>query len=78
MLLSAELKTAALDYGIRGISPIEMVLVFGMMFAVSMIPYFLLYLSLRPRRTAEGLAAGSIGKMSRWLHPQRHPELLHH
>jgi hypothetical protein len=79
-----ELKTATLDYGIPGISPTHMLLVYLMMFAVSMIPYLFLFLSLRDKR---GLGSISLSaspttkpfrKIFGWLQAHRHPELLHH
>jgi hypothetical protein len=70
VLLTAELKTTLLDRGIPGFSQTHLLFVFGMSFAIAMIPYFFLFLSLLPKR-ANRKAIG-------WLHPHRHPELLHH
>lgn len=77
MFLSAELKSTILDRGIPGVSPNEMLVIFGMMLAISMIPYFFLYLSLRPKRSNES-APKPVSKVIGWLHPHRHPQLLHH
>jgi hypothetical protein len=78
MLLSAELKTTILDRGIPGVSSTELLLIFGMMLAISMIPYFFLYLSLRPKRGTSEPTPNLVEKLIGWLHPHRHPELLHH
>ena len=81
MLLIAELKTAPLDSGIPGISPMHMLLLLGLILAIPMIPYAFLYASLRE---TEGRARGSIKvvrkpftKVIAWFQ-HRHPELLHH
>jgi hypothetical protein len=70
-----ELKTATLDYGITGFSEATMLAIFLLALAVPMIPYLFLYRSLgdKKSRTAR---AGS--KLFAWMHPHRHPQLLHH
>lgn len=80
MLTIVELKTTALDVGIPGISQAQMVLIFGMMIAISMIPYFFLYLSLREKPAAAPARKHSpfVEKIAAWVHAHRHPELLHH
>ena len=80
MLTIVQLKTTALDIGIPGISQTQMVLIFGMMIAISMIPYFLLYISLRERAKAPVSAkhVGFVERIATWLYVHRHPELLHH
>jgi len=78
MLLSAELKSTVLDRGIPGVSSTEMLVIFGMMLAISMIPYFFLFRSLRPKRSVTESAPKLSGRMMGWLHPHRHPQLLHH
>ena len=81
MFSLVELKVATLDYGIPGVSATHMLLIFVMMLAISMIPYFFLFLSLRDRKvreTPEALTTAThFGKMGAWLHAHRHP-LLHH
>jgi hypothetical protein len=70
-----ELKTATLDYGIAGFSEASMLAIFLLAFAVPMIPYLFLYLSLRDKKN-QTVRAGS--KLFAWMHPHRHPQLLHH
>ena len=74
-----ELKTVVLDQGIPGVSPLHMALLFLLMFGVSMIPYALLYLSLRQNRPTVPEAAsvqhGSFAKLAGWMHG---PQPLHH
>ena len=71
----AELKTATLDAGIPGISPVLVLLLFALMLAISMIPYFFLYRSLRDKAIP---ASKPVRKMFEWTHGHRHPHLLHH
>ena len=83
-----ELKATALDYGIPGVSPTLMLLLFGMMLALSMIPYAFLYASLREERgkASKALRVSHIPefatrpftKMIAWVHAHQHPHLLHH
>jgi len=70
-----ELKTATLDYGIAGFSEATMLAIFLLALAIPMIPYLFLYLSLREKQSRT-VGAGS--KLFAWLHPHRHPQLLHH
>ena len=70
----AELKTATLDSGIPGISPVLVLLLFALMLAISMIPYFFLYRSLRDKE----FQSKPVRKMFEWTHGHRHPHLLHH
>jgi hypothetical protein len=70
-----ELKTATLDYGIVGFSQARMLAIFLLAFAVPMIPYLFLYLSLGDKKS-QTVRAGS--KFFAWTHPHRHPELLRH
>ena len=75
------LKTAILDQGIPGMSPLDTALAFLLMFGIPMIPYAILYLSLRQRPNAAeaaGAAHGPFAKMTAWMHAHRHPQLLHH
>lgn len=78
MLSNVELQTTILDRGIPGVSPLGMLLTFAMMLLISMVPYFLLYVSLRPKRPAAGPSTNFLNKIAGWLHYHRHPELLHH
>ena len=86
MLSSVELKTAVLDYGIPGVSPAHMLLLFLMMLSISMIPYLFLFLSLRQEkvrastslRASPGFTAKPFRKMIAWVHAHRHPQLLQH
>lgn len=80
MLSIVQLKTTALDVGIPGISQVHMLLIFGMMLAISMIPYFFLYLSLREQGRAPVSRKHSpiVEKITAWVHAHRHPQLLHH
>jgi hypothetical protein len=88
VLSIVQLKTAALDYGIPGVSPIHMLLLYLMAFAIPMIPYAFLYLSLRDERGRASLSPRatpileftiqSFRKTIAWMHAHRHPELLHH
>jgi hypothetical protein len=77
-----ELKTTTLDYGIPGISQAHMLLLFLMMISVSMIPYLLLYLSLRDKSgkvpVSSEASTKPFRKMIAWMHAHRHPALLHH
>jgi hypothetical protein len=80
-----ELKTTALEYGIPGISQTLLPLLFGMMLAISMIPYLFLYLSLRDKRAGapassrlHEFAAKPFRQLTAWVHAHRHPQLLHH
>ncbi len=77
-----ELKTMPLDSGIPGVSPTHLLLVFGMMYAIAMIPYAFLYLSLRDRQGRASLrpfpTTNPFRKMIAWVHAHQHPELLHH
>ena len=75
MFLLVELKTATLDYGIPGFSALQMVLMFWMMLAISMIPYLFLYRSLREKRTAKRRAEKPVAS---WMHWHWPPHLLHH
>jgi hypothetical protein len=52
-----------------------MLAIFLLAFAVPMIPYLFLYLSLRDKKTRT-VRAGST--LFAWMHPHRHPELLRH
>jgi len=64
-----------------------MLLVFVMMYAISLIPYLFLFLSLRDEQRREPmtsaaspileLTANPFRKMMAWVHVHRHP-LLHH
>lgn len=78
MFLNVELHTATLDRGIPGVSPTEMLLIFAMMLLISMVPYFFLYVSLRPKRSAVASAKNSFSNVTGWLHNYRRHELLHH
>ena len=82
MFSIVELKTATLDSGIPGISSTHMLLLYLMMFSVSMIPYLFLYLSLRDKSGKAPLSSEAstkpFRKMNAWMHAHRHPELLHH
>ena len=88
MFSIVELKATALEYGIPGVSPTHMLLLFLMMLSISMIPYLFLLRSLRDEegRASTSLRASPIlefttkplRKMIAWVHAHRHPELLHH
>jgi hypothetical protein len=69
-----ELRTQTLDYGIPGISDVHLLLLFALMLAISMIPYFFLYRSLRDKV----VRSKPVRKMFEWTHGHRHPHLLHH
>jgi hypothetical protein len=71
-----ELKATALEYGIPGVSPAHMVLLFLIAFSIPMIPYLLLYLSLKASPTLK--LVNTFGKFTAWVHAHGHPELLHH
>lgn len=85
MFAILQLRAMPLDYGTPGFSPERMLLIFFMIFAVSMIPYVLLYVSLgneeaketRPVPVAQ-TAAGSFAKFAAWVHAHRHPHPVHH
>lgn len=79
MLMIAELKTMALDAGIPGISQAQMLLIFGMAIAISMIPYFFLYRSLRekPQGAPAREHSAFVERLNAWVHAHRHP-VLHH
>jgi hypothetical protein len=70
-----ELKTATLDYGIAGLSQAHMLAIFLLALAVPMVPYLFLYLSLGDKKSK---TVRTENKLFAWMHPQRHPELLHH
>lgn len=88
MFSIVELKTATLDYGIPGVSPARMLLIFVMMLSISMIPYLFLYLSLLDKRRGQSTSLRSsripefttkpLRKMIAWVDAHRHPALLHH
>ncbi len=82
MFSIVELKTMTLDYGIPGVSPTLTLLLFALMLAISMIPYALLYVSLRDKKGAEAVRVSHVPdfakRMIAWVHVHRHPELLHH
>ncbi len=82
MFSIVELETMTLDKGIPGVSPTLLLLLFALMFAISMIPYALLFVSLRDRKGAEAArvsqAPGFARRIVAWVHVHRHPELLHH
>ena len=78
MLSIIELNTRTLDSGIPGVSPTHMLLLFLMMFAVPMIPYAFLYLSLRDKRAPlPESTTKPFSKMAAWMHAHSHP-VLHH
>jgi hypothetical protein len=74
MFSLVELKTATLDYGITGFSPADVLVVFGMAIAISMIPYLFLYLSLGEKKAAPKPES----RLVSWFHAHWHPHLLHH
>lgn len=76
MFSIVQLKTASLDAGIPGFSGSGTLLIFLMMFAITMIPYAFLYYSLRDKSKAPKVHG--FEKMFGWLHLHRHPQLLHH
>ena len=88
MFAIVALKTATLDYGIAGISPLHMLLLMLMMMAIPMIPYAFLYRSLRDKEAGlrsvssaapqPGFWSAGMRKMSTWVHVHRHPQPLHH
>jgi hypothetical protein len=73
-----ELNTRTLDSGIPGVSPTHMLLLFLMMYAVAMIPFAFLYLSLRDKKVRVIESTKPFSKMVAWVHAHRHPALLHH
>ncbi len=79
MFSIVELKTAALDYGIPGISPLHMMLLYLLMLAVPMIPYLFLHRSLRHEEGEAKVPKTSHfqGFTARWLHWHHHPQPLH-
>jgi hypothetical protein len=84
MFAIVELKTAVLDVGIPGFSQVQVLLVFGGLLALSMIPYFFLYRSLADEDGGANVAAKAapsgnrFGKVLERIHAHRHAELLHH
>ena len=75
-----QLKTAALDSGIPG-SQLHMMLILLLIAAVPIIPYVLLYRSLRDEEGTAPKAAKTShlhGFTARWLHWHHHPQPLHH
>ncbi len=79
MLTSVAFNPTTLDYGIPGISPIHMLVLFLMMFAVSMIPYLFLLRSLRDApKSRKAAAAKSFAKMIEGVRIHHHAEPLHH
>ncbi len=77
MFSLVELKTAILDQGIPGMSPLDTALAFLLMFGVSMIPYAMFYLSLRKSAKAPEAAHGPFAKLTAWMHMHHHPQPLH-
>jgi hypothetical protein len=75
-----QVNTATLDKGIPGITPLDTALLFLLLFAVPMFPYFLFYLSLREKKAPEpaGVPHRPFAKLTGWMHMHRHPQLLHH
>jgi hypothetical protein len=83
VFLTFELKTATLDYGIPGISAFEMWLIFALLLAIPMIPYFFLYKSLGEKKgtasaTQKSHGEGLSKKLGTWIEAHRRPEPLHH
>lgn len=80
MFALVELKTAALDIGIPGMSPLGAALAFLLMFGLPMIPYAIFYRSLREKRSTTPEAADHrpFEKFMGWMHMHHHPQLLHH
>jgi hypothetical protein len=81
VFLLVELKPEILDYGIPGISPIHMLLLFAMMLAIPMIPYAFLYRAVRDKKkpaAARSLQSSPFAKLAAWIYLHRHPQLLHH
>lgn len=85
MFSIVELKTTTLDIGIPGVSPIQMLLFFAMMLAISMIPYLFLFVSLRNNKDSMSpgpspilaFTAEHLRRLGAWIHVHRHP-VLHH
>jgi hypothetical protein len=80
MFSFVELKTAILDHGIPGITPLDTALLFLLLFGVPMFPYFLFYLSLREKKAPEAAAAHHrpFARLADWMHMHRHPQPVHH
>ncbi len=84
MFAIVELKTAVLDFGIPGVSAVQMLLLFAMALWIPMIPYALLYISLRDKQAnaSRSLRPSTnhrpLRKMMAWVDEHRHTELLHH
>lgn len=77
MFAIVQLHSAGLDHGVSGISPIETLLLFLMMFGITMIPYFFLYLALRDRRKRTESQTVPLRKLGAWMHVHWHPHLMH-
>jgi len=74
-----ELKTAVLDYGTTGVSPLRGVLLLLMILLIATIPYLILFHSLRVEEDKTSVRAPEpFAKMIAWMHAHRHPHLLHH
>ena len=78
MLSIIQLNTTTLDSGVPGVSPTHMLLVFLMMYAVAMIPFALLYISLGNKKAPRPESTKPSSKMAAWVHVHRHSALLHH
>jgi hypothetical protein len=80
MFSIVQLKSAALDFGVPGISRTLTMLIFLMMFAIPAIPYVFLYFSLRDKKSRPSPSSkpSTIRAMTAWLHAHHHPHLLHH
>lgn len=83
MFAILQLRAMPLDYGITGFSATRVVLIFGMMLAVSMIPYVLLYISLGKKEEKESLSIATaqpkpVGRITALLHANKHPQPVHH
>ncbi len=86
MFSIVQIKTATLDYGIPGVSPAHMLLLFLVALAVPMIPFLFLFFSLPGEKDSAPVSlknspAKSTGKpfkkASARVHVQN-PGLLHH
>jgi hypothetical protein len=77
MFAILQLHSAVLDHGVSGISPLDLLLLFLMMYGITMVPYFFLYLSLRDRRKEAEPRWMHFGKLGAWMHVHWHPHLLH-
>lgn len=78
MFLLLQLKQTSLDSGTLGISQVDALLLFILVLALTMVPYFFLYRSLGEHKGGEKTSPSLVHRALDWMHVHRHPALVHH